>query len=292
MMTEIKGIADGCTIGEAVRAGTTFLQNNNIDNADYDSFALLSHITGISRTDYFTKGDMALTEGAVSQFKQMLNKRAHHVPLQHIIGSAWFYGYEFYVNGDVLIPRPDTEILVSESLKVISKDSRILDMCTGSGCIILTLAKEAEISLGVGVDLSENALAVAEKNKKKLQAEQVQFIQSDIFKGVDESLYGNLDLIVSNPPYIRSDVIPTLSEEVRLHDPMMALDGFEDGLFFYREITRQACRYLKKGGWLMYEIGHDQGASVSKIMSECGFKEVSVIKDFAGLDRVVRGILI
>lgn len=292
MMTDIKGIADGCTIAEAVRAGTAFLQNNNIDNADYDSFALLSHITGISRTDYFVKGNTPLREEAVSQFRKALLDRAAHIPLQHIIGSAWFYGYEFLVNGDVLIPRPDTEILVLEALKVTSKASRVLDMCTGSGCIILTLAKEADITWGVGVDLSVNALAVAEKNKKKLQAEQVQFIQSDIFNNVSKDIYGNLDLIVSNPPYIRSDVIPTLSDEVRLHDPMMALDGFQDGLFFYRKITKQAGNYLKKGGWLMYEIGHDQGIAVSKIMSECGFKEVSVIKDFAGLDRVVRGILL
>lgn len=291
-MTDNIEFTSDCTVAEAVRIGTAFLHMNHVCNADYDSFELFSHVTGMNRTGYFLKGNDILPYEVLERYKSLLCQRASRIPLQHIIGKAWFYGYEFTVNGDVLIPRQDTEVLVSEALEVISEDSRVLDMCTGSGCIILTLAKEAEISNGYGVDLSEKALAVAKQNKMELNAGQVHFIQSNIFENVDESRCGSLDLVVSNPPYIRSDVIPTLSDEVRIHDPMMALDGFEDGLYFYRRITKEAHRYLKKGGWLMYEIGHDQADEVSDIMSENGYEEISVVKDLAGLDRVVRGRLI
>lgn len=303
MIDKIK-LGKDCSVAEAVKAGAAFLQKNKIENADYDSFALLSDLNGMSRTDYYLKGSEVLQEDVCSLFVERVAQRAKHVPLQHIIGKAYFYGYEFYVNSDVLIPRQDTEVLVEEALKVLRNDNaiadskagdvkkmRVLDMCTGSGCILLTLALQVSLESGFGVDLSDKALQAAAKNCRKLHAEHVEFIESDIFKNVDVQKYGNLDLLISNPPYIRSDVIPTLSDEVRLHDPMMALDGFEDGLYFYREITAKAPQYLKKGGWLMYEIGCDQGNEVLELMKLSGFENVSVVKDLAGLDRVVRGRL-
>ena len=188
------------------------------------------------------------------------------------------------MNEHVLIPRFDTEILVEEVMKELHDGFSILDMCTGSGCILLSLLKYSNNCSGVGVDISENALAVAKENQKRLGLD-ASFVQSDLF----EQITGKYDIIVSNPPYIRSDVIPTLMEEVRLHEPVLALDGTEDGLFFYRKIVKESTDYLNGGGWLFFEIGYDQGEAVKKLMEENGFKNVKVVKDYAGLDRVVLG---
>ena len=157
-------------------------------------------------------------------------------------------------------------------------------MCTGSGCILLSLLHYSNHCTGVGVDISEAALNVAKTNCEKLGLN-ASFLQSDLFEKVE----GTYDIIVSNPPYIRSDVIPTLMEEVKGHEPMLALDGMEDGLYFYRKIVDECPDYLCKGGMLFFEIGYDQGEAVSGLMEEKGFKEVCVIKDYAGLDRVVFG---
>ena len=198
-------------------------------------------------------------------------------------------GLEFDVNEHVLIPRQDTEILVEEALRELRDGMDILDMCTGSGCILISLLRYSNDCTGLGVDISEEALAVAEGNARKLLAPdcQARFIKSDLFGEVD----GMYDMIVSNPPYIPSGVIDSLMPEVREHEPLGALDGREDGLWFYRRITGECRKYLKPGGMLFYEIGYDQGASVSEILSGEGFGEIQVTKDYAGLDRVVSGIL-
>ena len=287
-----KLIETNISVGYAVKLGTAYLQEHNIENAAYDSFALFASITGMSRTDYFMKTDEVLSDEILCEYEKCIRLRAEHIPLQHIIGKAYFYGREFQVNQNVLIPRPDTEILVEQTLQILKEENSVLDMCTGSGCIILTLALENKLKKAIGVDLSLDALEVAKKNYNQLQAENVDFIQSDLFTELNGVYDHAFDLIVSNPPYIRSDVIPTLSEEVRLHDPMLALDGFDDGLYFYRKITEAAPAYLKKGGWLMYEIGYDQGKDVSEMMKISGFEDISVIQDLAGLDRVVRGRLL
>ena len=209
--------------------------------------------------------------------------------MQHITGQAWFYGRSFNVNSDVLVPRQDTEVLVSEALKVINAKDSVLDMCTGSGCIIITLALEKKLGRALGADISEAALKVASGNREKLGADDVTFVKSNIFSDInvnDEELF---DVIVSNPPYIATGEIETLTEEVRIHDPYIALDGLEDGLHFYREITQQSLNYIKSGGWLLYEIGCTQAHDVSDIMSEYGYSNIKVIKDLAGLDRVVMG---
>lgn len=274
------------TITKAVREGARLLGECNIDNADYDSFAILSDIMNFDRTFYLVHADEEVDEQIYSEFIEKIKRRCLHEPLQHITGKQWFYGYEFNVNSDVLVPRADTEILVEEALKVLKPGGEILDMCTGSGCIIISLYLKSSPARAAGVDLSKKALQVAKENAKKLGADSVEFINSDLFENVAQHRY---DVIVSNPPYIETEVIKGLSEEVRLHDPMMALDGKEDGLHFYRLITKQACSYLKAGGWLMYEIGYNQAEEVSKIMMDAGFKDVRVTKDLAGLDRVVQG---
>ena len=274
------------TLKEAYEYGQKKLADAEIDDAVLDAWYLLEHVTGISRALYFLRMNEEMSEENEVQYKEYLETRANHIPLQHITGVQEFMGYEFNVNEHVLVPRQDTEVLVEEALKVVKPDMEVLDMCTGSGCIIISLMKFAKQISGTAVDISEEALKVAKSNADKLDAA-VEFIRSDLF----EEVKGQYDLIVSNPPYIRTAVIEELKEEVKFHDPFLALDGKEDGLFFYRKIVKDSLNYLKPNGRLYFEIGHDQGEDVKNLMEEAGFKEVFVKKDLAGLDRVVCGML-
>lgn len=269
--------------------GAAILADAGITDAEYDSFALLEYITGMDRTAYILNGSKSVPEDIAERYDAVIDRRSSHIPLQHITGQAWFYGRGFNVNSDVLVPRQDTEVLVSEALKVINAKDSVLDMCTGSGCIIITLALEKKLGRALGADISEAALKVASGNREKLGADDVTFVKSNIFSDINVNDAELFDVIVSNPPYIATGEIETLTEEVRIHDPYIALDGLEDGLHFYREITRQSQNYLKSGGWLLYEIGCTQAHDVSDIMSEYGYSNIKVIKDLAGLDRVVMG---
>jgi release factor glutamine methyltransferase len=198
-------------------------------------------------------------------------------------------GLDFKVNEHVLIPRQDTEILVEEVLRELHDGMDILDMCTGSGCILISLLNYSNDCHGVGVDISEAALAVAEENSEQLLGnnENICFIKSNLF----ENVTGKYDVIVSNPPYIRKNVIPGLMPEVREHDPYIALDGGEDGLDFYREIVDECGKYLYGGGKLYFEIGYDQADAVKNLMEKAGFIDINVVKDYAGLDRVLYGTI-
>lgn len=200
-------------------------------------------------------------------------------------------GYEFYVNEDVLIPRQDTETLVEEALRLLKgrQKPRVLDMCTGSGCILTSILLEIPDASGTGADLSEKALKVAACNARRLQmADRAEFVKSDLFSS--EYFSGPAyDMLISNPPYIPTEEIEGLMEEVRLHDPRMALDGKADGLYFYRAITKQAMDYMLPGGWLLYEIGWDQGKAVKELLDKEGFINTEIKKDLCGLDRVVLG---
>lgn len=280
------------SIVEAVKIGTGKLKDCGIDNPEYDSFALLSDIMGITRTDYLVRGDKEVTPQDYASFIKFIERRCKHEPLQHILGKAWFYGREYTVNRDVLVPRADTEILVEQALNVLADGDSVLDMCTGSGCIIITLALEKKLKRAVGVDVSQPALNVADVNVRKLEAS-VELVKSDLFTELsDVKKYMQFDMIVSNPPYIETSVIETLSDEVKMFDPHMALDGYEDGLYFYRCISASAKDFLKENGWLIYEIGYNQADAVSEIMKTEGFADIKVIKDYAGLDRVVMGKMI
>ena len=233
--------------------------------------------------------DDGLDAKTEERYRTLCTKRAQHIPLQHITGRAYFMGYEFCVDERVLVPRQDTEVLVEEAISRMRnlEKPQILDMCTGSGCIGITLAKKFPESRVLGVDVSEKALKVAQKNKYNLEADNIDFMLSDLFGELGNDITFNT--IVSNPPYIPTKVIETLQDEVRLHDPLLALDGTEDGLMFYRKITEKAREYLKTDGYLCYEIGAEQAADVSEIMKQAGLRDITVVKDLAGLDRVVMG---
>ncbi len=266
------------------RMGVERLAAAGIEEAKLDARLLLEELCGTDRNDLLVHGDRPVTEQQENSYVNYIELRSRHIPLQHITGYQEFMGLRFKVTPDVLIPRQDTETLVEEVLKNLHDGMRILDLCTGSGCILLSLLRYSNDCVGVGADLSKKALTVAEENAGSLGLT-AEFVQGDLF----EPVTGKFEIIVSNPPYIPSNVIPTLMEEVREHDPLMALDGKEDGLFFYREIIGQAGEYLYPGGMLFLEIGCEQAGAVTELMKNAGYRDVTVCKDLAGLDRVVSG---
>ena len=272
------------TFREAIRFGEEKLNIAGINDAKNDAWLLLTFICKIDRTFYYVHMDEDMSAEQVAEYESVLNKRAEHVPLQYITGEQEFMGIPFHVNDSVLIPRQDTETLVEEALKVIRPGMKVLDMCTGSGCILISILKNIVDVEGYGSDISKQAINVAKENAKRNNVNAT-FERSDLFEDISETF----DVIVSNPPYIPTDVIGGLMPEVAVYEPLQALDGKEDGLYFYRKIVAKAMEYLNPGGKLLFEIGHDQGESVSALMRAAGFQGVRVIKDLAGNDRVVIG---
>lgn len=272
---------------ELYRMGKDRLTEAKIPEAELDARLLLEEVCGTDRNDLLVHGDKEIPPEQCDRYVEYIQRRQKREPLQQITGYQEFMGLRFKVTPDVLIPRQDTEILVEEVMRYVHDGMHILDMCTGSGCILLSLLKYSNDCEGTGCDISEPALKVAEGNAKELSLN-ASFVQSNLF----ENISGKYEFIVSNPPYIPTGVIPTLMEEVRDHEPVSALDGREDGLYFYREIVEKAGEYLYPGGMLFFEIGYDQAEKVSSLMREAGYQEVTVCKDLAGLDRVVYGTLL
>ncbi len=267
--------------------GAELLRSKGIDDAESDAWILMEAAANIDRGFYSLHLNDPMDQGDAEEYYSLLRRRAAHVPVQYITGEAWFYGYCFKVTGDVLIPRQDTETLVEEASRQLIPGMHILDLCTGSGCILLSLLKDHSVT-GVGVDLSEAALAVAADNQRLLgvRDSQVSWIHSDLFEDVG----GEFDMIVSNPPYIRTDVIRGLAPEVRDQEPYMALDGREDGLYFERKIAEQARMHMHSGSVLFLEIGYDQGEAMRTICRNLGYEDVAVIRDLGGNDRVIRAV--
>lgn len=292
------------TLKEAADWGKAELEKNGVEEASLDAWYLLEHVTGMSRAAYYAYPETGMTAKQEREYRDLIQRRGRHIPLQHLTGTQEFMGLEFQVNEHVLIPRQDTETLVEYALGHLKKGKlpgkegkvKILDLCTGSGCILLSVLTFAREDLkkrnlpgtveGVGADISEDALCVAEKNAKRLYPG-AEFVKSDLFK----SISGRYGMILSNPPYIPTEEIKSLQEEVRLHDPFIALDGKEDGLYFYRKIISDAPDFLEHGGILAFEIGYDQAEEVSRLFKSAGYTEITVKKDLAGLDRVVSGVL-
>ena len=250
------------TLQTIYREGKEQLEAAGVPDADLDAWYLLEFVTGISKAQYYGNPEAGIDEREALRYRDVIRRRAERIPLQHITGEQEFMGLSFQVNEHVLIPRQDTEALVEEALEVLKPKMKILDLCTGSGCILLSLLKLGEKRgiaglRGTGADISREALKVAEENGRRLEilGDRVAWIRGDLF----ENLEGPFDLLVSNPPYIPSGELLGLQEEVRLHDPALALDGHEDGLYFYRRIAAEAGKYLRDGAYLMLEIGWDQG---------------------------------
>lgn len=282
------------TYRELYEYGKLRLAENEIAEAALDARLLLEYICHTDRNELIVHGDRECSDLEEQFYRMTIDRRASHIPLQHITGEQEFMGLSFKVNEHTLIPRQDTEILVEEAMRHLSDGMRILDMCTGSGCILLSLLKYSNECEGIGIDISGKALAVARENASRLQID-ASFLEGDLFAPladfVSEKTTDRLfDMIVSNPPYIETAVIDTLMPEVREHEPVLALDGMEDGLHFYRRIVAEAPAHMRKGAYLFFEIGCEQGEAVKALMQEGGFEQVEILKDYAGLDRVVYGI--
>lgn len=292
------------TLENCLRQGINTLQSNNVSDADFDAFALLEYVTGASKSDFFFKKSDEISDSCYERYIELIERRSKRVPLQHITNRQNFFGYDFYVDSNVLIPRQDTEVLIEKILEVIeanfnveiSSDISILDMCTGSGCIAITIYKEL-IKRGfnidaTAVDLSKDALAVTEKNVENLVGIKAlnntfHIIESDMFSNINNNR--SYDIIVSNPPYIPTRDIEKLEPEVRDYDPIMALDGDTDGLRFYRRIIEESSNYLDNNGFIAFEIGYNQGDDVKSLLEEKGYKDIHIYKDLGGLDRVIIG---
>ena len=242
-------------------------------------------MTGLDRAAFFLHGEEPMAEPDMIRYRDLVTKRGERIPLQHLTGEQEFMGLDFHVNEHVLIPRQDTECLVERVLPYVD-GKRVLDVCTGSGCIAIAIAKLGKPLIVHGVDISEEALAVARQNATELNAS-VELFAGDLMTKMD----GQYDVIVSNPPYIPPSVIEGLMPEVRLHEPMLALDGGQDGLEFYRRIAGQAVTRLAPNGRLFLEIGCEQAAAVAEILQKQGYREVQVFQDLAGKDRIVQCIV-
>ncbi len=290
--------------------GREALKAAGIEEAELDARLLLEHVCGTDRNTLLAHGETEVSAGDEALYRELIEKRSGRIPLQQLTGRQEFMGLEFAVDEHVLIPRQDTEILVEEVLQNLHDGMRVLDLCTGSGCILISLLHYSNNCEGTGTDISGEALKIAAANAERLLGEKVlcgqgaeasaeepdawngagvkvRFVQGDLFEGAE----GKFDVIVSNPPYIQSGVIETLMPEVRDHEPREALDGGEDGLLFYRRIVAESRACLMRGGMLFFEIGYDQGEAVSRLMEQAGFLDVQVKKDYGGMDRVVYGTL-
>ena len=285
-----------CSLAYAYSQGMEKLKAAEVPEAQLDAWYLLEYVTGIGRAAYYADPDQIMSEEQRKEYERCIEIRSRRVPLQHITGEQEFMGFSFKVNEHVLIPRQDTEVLVECVLEHMSGKSSgsVLDMCTGSGCILLSLMAMKPWAVGHGADLSDQALCVARENELRIRKQvqrpsfgasqpRIRWIQSDLFENISDKY----DIIVSNPPYIPSEQIRTLMPEVKSYEPVMALDGSGDGLAFYRRIVRDAPEHLNAGGMLFFEIGWDQAEAVSRLLKARGFDRIHVKKDLAGLDRVV-----
>lgn len=283
------------TIADATKYIKKHLDDAGISESNNETRIILTELAGFDRTALLSHPDIIIDDEVWKKIEDCVNRRVKREPLQYIIGSWNFMGLQFDVKPNVLIPRPDTEILVETALENLHDGMRILDLCTGTGCIIISLLHYSNDCTGTAVDISTDALKLARQNAYKIlvgkdsldnkSEECIEIIGSDLY----EEVSGTYDIIVSNPPYINSSVIDTLETEVKDFEPHLALDGGEDGLDLIRRIIDGSDKYLNRGGHLIMEIGYDQGDRVCKLMEEAGFIDVLCVKDYAGLDRVVRG---
>ncbi len=279
---------------EAYAHGTQILSAAGISEAALDSRLLLEYITGHDRQKLLTEPAEELSGREAAEYDRLLDQRASRIPLQLITGSCNFMGIDFTVSDKVLIPRQDSECLVEEAMRYTGDGADILDLCTGSGCLLLSLMHYKNNCRGTGTDISPDALSVARINQRMLEdtgglnGGTVSFLEGDLYDALDAG--SRFDVIISNPPYIRSADIETLMPEVRDHEPRLALDGGEDGLIFYRRIAKGAGEYLARYGRLFFEIGYDQAADVTRILQDAGYTDISVIKDYGGNDRVITAV--
>jgi release factor glutamine methyltransferase len=285
------------TIGELLQWTTDFFKRSGVDEPRLSSELLLAHALNCNRMALYTRYEQTPPSEQVAVFREMVKKRKDGTPVAYLIGQAWFFSLDFVVSSDVLIPRPDTETLVEQAIRLVrtgcdSASPRILDLCTGSGCIGVALAKNITAAQVVAVDLSDKALAIARQNAQTHGvADRVLLVQGDLFEPIAALIPPvRFGLVISNPPYIPSGQIARLMPEVHRHEPRLALDGGPDGMDFHRRIAAGAGEFLLPGGALMMETAFDQAANVEKIVAATEWYEnIRTIRDAAGHQRCVLG---
>ncbi len=294
---------------DILNEGKEILEKCKIEDGKHDAESILLNLLDIDMASFLNMCDDELEDRydkrsiskLITDFDDMIEARSKHFPLQYILGETYFCGMRFLVNDNVLIPRQDTEVLVEKVLyDNPDKNKYILDMCTGSGCIAISLSNLGGYKVIVGTDISDDAIRVASNNARDLVSDpdfedemlkKIYFLQSDLFdnfgKIKDELGIAKFDIITANPPYIRRKDIKTLQDEIKKFEPMIALDGDEDGLKFYREIADEAYNYLASDGKIYLEIGYDQAKDVKEIFSKKGYTHIETVKDLGGNDRVI-----
>jgi release factor glutamine methyltransferase len=300
---------------DKLKEATEFLKRYGIEDAGREAEIIVSHCIGINRTVLY-RDNPEIREEKIERIDELLKRRSKREPLQYILGYVDFYGLKIKVGKGVLIPRPETELLAEEAIKAVKREALsvmrkekntelplnsslvtrhssliILDLCTGSGCLALALAREFPDAKVYGTDTSENAIRYAKENAELNCINNVTFLEGNLFDPIAELIARhpspvNFDIIVSNPPYIRRDDIKNLQLEIKNWEPVEALDGGKDGLDYYRAIIPEAKGYLKREGFLIFEIGAGQSEEVSKIAKDTGFGNISLIKDYAGIERI------
>lgn len=286
------------TIEELLKKGVDILKEGDFLNPFLDVQLLLCYTLNVDKVHIYTHKKDLVDKESVDKFLNLVYKRKEGYPLQYILGKQEFMGIDFYVEEGVLVPRPDTEVLVEKVIDIVKhkyKDKKVvnvIDIGTGSGAITLSLAYYLKNTFIYSIDISDKALYVANKNCNRLNLQdRVKFLKGNLLEPLsDLKLFNSIDIIVSNPPYIPSREIDSLQKEVSRYEPRLALDGGEDGLDYYRQIVSQSLKYLTEEGILAFEIGFDQGMAVKEIIERSGqFENVEIIKDLAGHDRVVVG---
>ncbi|MGN0383850.1 MAG: peptide chain release factor N(5)-glutamine methyltransferase [Eubacterium sp.] len=272
------------TYRELLSLAENMLSDVDIPDAKTDAWILMEYVFDMNKSRYFLYMNDEADPNNADIYIELVNKRMNHIPLQYITGETEFMGLTFKVNSSVLIPRQDTEILVEETGRYVTSQKTVLDMCTGSGCIAISIARLYNPLKVTGADISSKALDTALENAEINKVnDKIEFVQSDLFENINEKY----DIIVSNPPYIRTNDIEMLMSEVKDFEPRNALDGAFDGLKFYRNIAEYGKQYLHPQGMIAFEIGFEQAEDVSNILGNNGYKDIKVIKDLAGLDRVI-----
>lgn len=274
----------------ALQAATDILSHFDFDTPELEARFLLSGLLKVPLTDFFVNPDRLLMEEEIQTFQAMVERRCKHEPVSYIVGWHNFMGFDLQVDPRVLIPRPETEILVEEAAEWITlnqlKNPKIMDLCAGSGCVSIGMARKFPDASVLAVDVCEKALSLAKNNAKSLG--NVALLASDLFAKLDPAKDGDFDMIAANPPYISTSEMRELEIDVTF-EPVLALDGGKDGLKVMSKLVKDAPRFLKKNGLLIVEIGTKQGLAVERLFANAGFEKIEVIKDFQGHDRIVKG---
>ncbi len=286
MNRKIPQVIDLKCVEDWLLFGKNFLKNSNVESYSLDAEILLMFVLNFSRVQLFINKNYVLSDKERKFYLSLLEKRSYFMPVSYITGKREFMGLDFIVNSSTLIPRSDTEVLVEYAIDFINKNNfkSVIDIGTGSGAIAVSVANYCPSVSVTAVDISGKALETAKKNAEINNVlDRINFVESDVFKNVDSKF----DVIISNPPYIKTNVIDTLMPDVKNYEPVSALDGGDDGLFFYKKIIFECKRFLNRNGMLIFEIGHDQAFEVSELLRKSEFENIDVRQDFAGFDRVV-----